>query len=504
MPLTVEISSLPIIHNNFYFQQLIDLYPGRTFMLMNDALPDLSFKKNESYNSDEIKKLGLKLFGPKSDTDNVDPGNLHLTYDSTYLYEKDDPQYILIDSEEQKIKFVDPGIKNKFFDNYPAYSIFKAISTPRPDRKFNEIKGVYHVKSIDYRFYKDHLYKYTIAHDMFKGTIIDYMVILYDFISNSEANTLFLIQTPSYTNGSYAINYYKIIFFIIYEQLKIKIDSGQLRDINIEKKLIFRIYGFKSIPRFDELVHTPPGWYNEEDSRQFNDLLSTIDIRAFIEFEITTMLDTLRRDLLGKTRKLLKRSSSRNSSKESSDNGDSADNGESSDNDESVGNGDSADNNDDSDDNDESDDNNDVDNQSVIIETNENTQPLEGSSEENLLDDFYQHMEDWIGDNMMKILFKTEPPEIVELEHFVSKILGKKNAGEKMTNIEKLKKIFEKFRSGEINPTEESEEKEEGEEKKDGEEKEESAISGGSLRTLEDFKDYIKQKIKEIVPKTFQ
>jgi hypothetical protein len=496
MPLTVEISSLPIIHNNFYFQQLIDLYPGRTFMLMNDASSDLSFKKNESYNSDEIKKLELKLFGPASGSDNVDPDNLHLIYDSTNLYRDSDRRYILINSDEQKINFVDPGIQNKFPGNYPAYSVFKAISTPRPDKKFNEIKGVYHVKTIDYRIYKDDPTKYDIAHNMFQGTVIHYMELLYDFMCNSEENTLFLIQTPSYTNGSYAINYYKIIFFVIYEQLKIKIDSGQVRDINIEKKLIFRIYGFKTIPQIDDLIHLPNAWYNEEDAQHFNDLLRTIDIRAYVEFEISRLLNGIRSNLLGVRRNPLKRSSNNNSTDDAS---------VVSANNESVGSADdeslddasvgSANNETLDDDSVVSANNETLDDDSIVSEDNEtieNNEPVESSSEENLLDEFYQHMEDWVGENMMKSLFKTEPPEIVELETLVSRIFGKNHVGDKMTSKEKLKKIFEKFRNGEIITPEEE---------KEGDDR---PISGGRLRTLEDFKDYIKQKIKEIVPKTVQ
>jgi len=502
MPLTVEISSLPIIHNNFYFQQLIDSYPGRTFMLMNDASSDLSFKKNDNYNSDEIKKLGLKLFAPESGSDNVEPKNLHLIYDASHLYRKDNQEYLVVNSEQQKIKFVDPGIQNKFPDNYPAFSVFKAIYTQRDDRKFNEIKGVYHVKSIDYRIYKDDPTKYEIAHHMAKGTIRYYMELLYDFICNSEENTLFLIQTPSYTNASYAINYYKIIFFIIYEQLKIKIDSGQLRDINIEKKLIFRIYGFKSIPQIDDLILYPKSWYNEEDTIHFNDLLRTIDIRANVEFEISSLLDGIRRNLLGMRRIPLQRSMTNNDSvdNESLDN-ESVDESVGNESvDESVGN-DSINN--------ESLENDSVRNDSVNNESldneslengsaddvkavndstdNENIESGKSGTEEKLLDDFYQHMEDWIGDVIMKTMFEKEIPEIVELENFLSRILGKNPLNNKMSNKEKLKKIFENFRNGEINPPQDD-----------------KPISGGRLRTLEDFKDYIKQKIKEIVPKTVQ
>ena len=490
MPLTVEISSLPIIRNNFYFQQLIDSYPGRTFMLMNDACPDLSFKTTDNYISNEIKKLGLKLFAPNSDTDSISPDNLHITYDASSLHKNGTPEDILIKSDEQKIKFVDPGIVGKFRDNYPACSVFKAISTPRPDNKFNEIKGAYHVKTIDYRIYKDMPNKYQLAHSMNPGTIRFYMFILYDFICNSEANTLFLIQAPSLKNGSYAINYFKIIFFIIYEQLKFKIDSGYLKDINVEKKIIFKLYGFQSMPQILDLIHFPKEWYNEEDARHFNELLKTTDIRAKVEIEISMLMNGIRKDLLGVRNPPLQRSP-RASSDESSDDDDTVDNdtgddetydnepddNESVDN-ESTGN-ESVDN--------ESTGNNSLDNESTGNESvdNENSEPTE-SGEENLLDDFYQHMEDWVGDVIMDLLFKKESPEIVELETFVPKILGKNPLLDKMTNKEKLKKIFDKFRNGEIKTDEET------------------PISGGSLRTLEDFKNYIKQKIKEIIPKNVQ
>jgi hypothetical protein len=89
------------------------------------------------------------------------------------------------------------------------------------------------------------------------------------------------------------------------------------------------------------------------------------------------------------------------------------------------------------------------------------------------LTSFYNSMEDWIDDDMLKRLFETKEL-VVDVEEYIALLFGKTLTGP-MSNKDKIKKIFNHFREGQ---------------------------RGGA--SLEDFKNYIRQKISEIKPKISQ
>ena len=107
-------------------------------------------------------------------------------------------------------------------------------------------------------------------------------------------------------------------------------------------------------------------------------------------------------------------------------------------------------------------------------ETNPVTDTPESETEEipELLKNFYGKMEEWIGDDMLKKIFE-QNELVVDIEEYLSLLFGKPSTGP-MSNNDKIKKIFDHFRK----------------------ESTESGQHGGS--SLEEFKIYIKQKIKEI------
>ena len=107
-------------------------------------------------------------------------------------------------------------------------------------------------------------------------------------------------------------------------------------------------------------------------------------------------------------------------------------------------------------------------------ETNPVTDTPETETEEipEALKTFYGEMEKWIGDDMLTKIFE-QNELVVDIEEYLALLFGQTSSGP-MSNNDKIKKIFDNFRK----------------------ESTESGQHGGS--SLEEFKNYIKQKIKEI------
>ena len=107
-------------------------------------------------------------------------------------------------------------------------------------------------------------------------------------------------------------------------------------------------------------------------------------------------------------------------------------------------------------------------------ETKSETDTTESETEEipEALKNFYGKMEEWIGDDILTKIFE-QKDLVVDIEEYLALLFGQTSSGP-MSNNDKIKKIFDHFRK----------------------ESTESGQHGGS--SLEEFKIYIKRKIKEI------
>ena len=107
-----------------------------------------------------------------------------------------------------------------------------------------------------------------------------------------------------------------------------------------------------------------------------------------------------------------------------------------------------------------------------------------------LLDKFYMELEKWFdGVNLNKLFADDINSKIGDLEQLLLSIF-ENNKLISLNNSDKIKKIFDKFRT-------QQEEKIENDEYKDNK-------LGGSSITLDEFKKYIRSKISEIVAKNVQ
>lgn len=482
MPLEVEISKIKETAEPFY-KQLIDQYPSESFMLTNDSNSSLSYIEDDStFNEKELNKLNLGLFASNGQSPTVDPKKFHITYDPSILYRASDPVDVLIHSTEQQIKFVDRGIITKFHDNdtYPACSIFKVFSTSVD--QFKEIKGVYHVKGIDFRKVGEEN-KEDIMIRMIELNIICYTVIIKDFISKSDADTLFLTQIPGLMRGDLYVNFYKVIFYLFYHSIKkysFKIEK--------KKKIIFKIDGFTHETDYQDLIANPPENVKIGDKNIFSTLRS-VYVEERVNYHVKKLIGTpmvpegeYDPPPLKRTRKITSNVTSVSSNDETQDVSDDETPDVKTPNvktpDDKVP---------------------DVKTPNVKvpdISENVNNQPdvtnqPRERSDVPLLDKFYMELEKWFdGVNLNKLFSDDINSKIADLEQFLLNVFDK-NKLVSLNNNDKIKKIFDKFRKLQ-------EEKIEEDEYKDDEKK------GGSSITLEEFKKYIQSKISEIVAKTVQ
>jgi hypothetical protein len=473
MPLEVEISKIKENTDSFY-KQLIEQYPSQSFMLTNDSNTSLSYIEDDStFNEKELDKLNLGLFASNGESPSVDPKKFHITYDPSILYRVSDPEDILIHSIEQQIKFIDGGIITKFHNNdtYPACSVFKLFSTINTDDQYKAIKGVYHVKGIDFRKVGEG--KEDIMKQMIELNIICYTVIIKDFISKNDATTLFLTQIPGSMRGDLYVNYYKVIFYLFYHNIKKY--SSKIEKI---KKIIFKIDGFTHEIEYEDLIANPPENVKLGDENIFS-ILKSCNVEEIVQYYVRILiLEPIITEgeqdppPLKKTRKI-----SRSNGSVVSSNDETPEN--------ETPNDETPDNPNDETPNDETpDDSDNRNNQSDIT----NTRPER--SDVPLLDKFYMELEKWFdGVNLNKLFADDINSKIADLEQFLLSIF-EKNKLVSLNNNDKIKKIFDKFRKLQ-------EEKIQEDEYKDNK-------MGGSSITLEEFKKYIQRKISEIVSKNVQ
>jgi len=468
MPLEVEISKIKENTEPFY-KQLIEQYPSQSFMLTNDSNSSLSYIEDDStFNEKELDKLNLGLFASNGESPTVDPKKFHITYDPSILYRVSDPIDVLIHSTEQQIKFVDGGIITKFYNNdtYPACSVFKLFSTISEDDQFKEIKGVYHVKGIDFRKVGEG--KEDIMKQMIELNIICYTVIIKDFISKNDATTLFLTQIPGSMRGDLYVNYYKVIFYLFYHNIKKY--SSKIEKI---KKIIFKIDGFTHETEYGDLIANPPENVKLGDENIFS-ILRSCNVEEIVQYYVRILISApiiteSEQDPppLKKTRKISRSNGSVDSS-----------------NDETPDVSDVETPDVETPDDETPDDSDNGNNQSGTTNT------LIYTSDVPLLDKFYMKLETWFdGVNLNKLFADDINSKIADLEQFLLTIF-EKNKLVSLNNNDKIKKIFDKFRKLQEEKIQEDEYKDE--------------KMGGSSITLEEFKKYIQRKIREIVAKNVQ
>jgi hypothetical protein len=512
MPLKVEISKIKETTEPFY-KQLIDQYPSQTFMLTNDANTSLTYTEDDStFNEKELNKLKISIFASNGNTDvdnpSVDPKNFHITYDASIFYPVSSVEDNIINSEGQQIKFIDTGIIKKFHNNdtYSAGTIFKALSTHQktPDN-FESIKGVYHAKGVDFRKLNDTT-KWENVKKLCELNIQCYTEIIKDFIACNDADTLFLTQIPGSLRSDFSVNFHRVIFYYIYAELK-KVCA--ISRLTLNKSIIFKIDGFEREPSIDELINT--------DDTDIRKLFEDFDFFSLILFKVKEMIvpQSPRVDPEVPPQKKKRKKSFTTKGKGSKKNDlkgskeiASTDNGSGSKEISSTNNGS---------DRKEIASTNNGSNSSEISSANtskgskenastnssennsgEESAPTNGKKENvqtnndaMLLDKFYMELEKWFdGVNLNKLFADDINSKIGDLEQLLLYVF-ENNKLVSLNNSDKIKKIFDKFRTLQ-------DEKSEDNEYKEGEQ------LGGSIITLDDFKNYIKRKIREIIPKNVQ
>jgi hypothetical protein len=97
---------------------------------------------------------------------------------------------------------------------YFAGTVIKALSV-----RSDIYKGVYHIKGIDYTTLLNDDYpgiEQDIAVQGYKLFVDDYIAIIRDFLNQSDANTLYLVQVPGNIFADKALSFYNFIFYNIY------------------------------------------------------------------------------------------------------------------------------------------------------------------------------------------------------------------------------------------------------------------------------------------------
>ena len=125
--------------------------------------------------------------------------------------------------------------KNLVIGSKPTYFAGSVIKAMSKDKTF---KGVYHIKAINYRHIPEPPTYPNIENDaVVQGyrLFVDYYVaIIRDFIYNYDANTLYLAQCPGETFGGHALQFYTFLLNTIYLVLK-------LNNIPEGKKILFNL-----------------------------------------------------------------------------------------------------------------------------------------------------------------------------------------------------------------------------------------------------------------------
>ena len=525
MTLIVEI--LNIKNTDTFYKDLIDKYPENTFMLTNDSNSSLSYIEDDStFNEKELHKLNIGLFASNGNTEadnpSVDPKNFHITYDASIFYPESSVQDNIINSEEQQIKFVDADIIKRFHNNdtYSAGSIFKALTKYKLDNSlakyesddpFANIKGLYHVKGIDFRKLREGN-KEDIMKQMFMLNVECYYKIIKDFLSKYDATTLILTQIPGPMRGDFSVNFYKLIFYIFYKHLK-KVSSK----IYKSKKIFFQIDGFTAETDYEDLIKIPRENIKEEDKNIIS-ILEKINVDKFISVNVKKLLNPdeiimtlgdpepppskkkrMKKSFTTKgkgskkiasTNGLIGSTNGSNSTGNAGTNGsDGRTNGSNSTGNAgrngSDGTGNAGRNGSDGTGN------------AGTNGSEHKTGPTNGkrgnvqtNNDAMLLDKFYMELEKWFdGVNLNKLFADDINSKIGDLEQLLLSIF-ENNKLISLNNSDKIKKIFDKFRT-------QQEEKIENDEYKDNK-------LGGSSITLDEFKKYIRSKISEIVAKNVQ
>jgi len=131
--------------------------------------------------------------------------------------------------------------KNLVIGSKPSYfagSVIKAMSKDDTNTNGKIFKGVYHIKAINYKHVPEQTTYPDIANDaVVQGyrLFVDYYVaIIKDFIHSYDANTLYLAQYPGNNFGRYALDFYTFLLRTIYLVLK-------LNNIPEGKKILFNL-----------------------------------------------------------------------------------------------------------------------------------------------------------------------------------------------------------------------------------------------------------------------